>query len=156
MRRLPAGNGAILGGLYFTNSIGAAAGALLATFVLLPAVGLPGAMVSAAVLNLVVATAHSCWRGTKEPGPRASAGAANFGRRTSMLLASAAFITGATSFAYEIGWVRMLSLVFGSTLHAFELMLAAFVGGLALGGLWIRGASIATHSRCVPVDTCRC
>ncbi len=32
----------------------------------------------------------------------------------------------------------MLSLVFGATVHAFELMLAAFIGGLAFGGLWIR------------------
>ena len=32
----------------------------------------------------------------------------------------------------------MLSLAFGSTVHAFELMLAAFIGGLAFGGLWIR------------------
>lgn len=28
--------------------------------------------------------------------------------------------------------------VFGSTAHAFELMLAAFIGGLAFGGIWIR------------------
>ena len=44
MRRLRTGDGAILGGLYFTNSMGAAVGALIATFLLLPRVGLPGAM----------------------------------------------------------------------------------------------------------------
>ena len=33
---------------------------------------------------------------------------------------------------------HMLSLAFGSTVHAFELMLSAFIGGLACGGLWIR------------------
>src|SRR5712691_10298048 len=32
----------------------------------------------------------------------------------------------------------MLSLVLGSSFHAFELMLSAFITGLALGGLWIR------------------
>lgn len=47
---------------------------------------------------------------------------------------------------YEIGWVRMLSLALGSSLHTFELMLAAFIGGLAFGGLYIRKRldSIAT------------
>ena len=50
----------------------------------------------------------------------------------------AAFITGAASFIYEIGWIRMLSLVLGSTTHSFELMLSAFITGLAFGGLWIR------------------
>ena len=32
----------------------------------------------------------------------------------------------------------MLSLVLGSSTHSFELMLAAFIFGLAMGGLWIR------------------
>ena len=32
----------------------------------------------------------------------------------------------------------MLSLVVGASTHAFELMLAAFILGLALGGLWVR------------------
>jgi spermidine synthase len=49
-----------------------------------------------------------------------------------------ALITGLSSFIYEIGWIRMLSLVLGSSTHSFELMLSAFLLGLALGGLWIR------------------
>jgi predicted membrane-bound spermidine synthase len=49
-----------------------------------------------------------------------------------------AFLTGAASFIYEIGWIRMLSLVLGSATHSFELMLSAFILGLALGGLWVR------------------
>lgn len=32
----------------------------------------------------------------------------------------------------------MLSLVLGASTHSFELMLSAFILGLALGGLWIR------------------
>jgi predicted membrane-bound spermidine synthase len=52
------------------------------------------------------------------------------------LLASLA--TGTASFIYEIGWIRMLSLVLGSSTHAFELMLSAFIFGLAFGGLWIQ------------------
>ena len=39
---------------------------------------------------------------------------------------------------YEIFWIRMLSLVLGASTHAFELMLASFILGLALGGWWIR------------------
>ena len=33
----------------------------------------------------------------------------------------------------------MLALVQGSSTHAFETMLSAFILGIALGGLWIRG-----------------
>jgi predicted membrane-bound spermidine synthase len=142
MRRSASGDGSILGGLYFSNSFGAAVGALVATFVLLPAIGLPGAMRVGAVLNIIVALlayllarAPEKSRGDSAVGRRALPATADFGAR---LLLAAAFVTGASSFVYEIGWVRMLSLALGSTVHAFELMLAAFIGGLALGGLWIR------------------
>ena len=50
----------------------------------------------------------------------------------------AAFLTGAASFMYELGWIRMLSLVLGSSTHSFELMLSAFIFGLAFGGLHVR------------------
>jgi spermidine synthase len=39
---------------------------------------------------------------------------------------------------YELGWIRMLSLVLGTSTHAFELMLSAFILGLAFGGLFIQ------------------
>ena len=48
-------DGQALGGLYFSNSLGAAIGALLATFLLLPEIGMPGAMTVAGVLNIAVA-----------------------------------------------------------------------------------------------------
>lgn len=138
MRRSQVGDGSVLGGLYFSNSIGAAAGALVATFLLLPAIGLPGAMQVGAALNLVVALlAYLLAREDEIPPAQAqqARGGVAAGAR---LLLIAAFVTGASSFVYEIGWVRMLSLALGSTMHAFELMLAAFIGGLALGGWWIR------------------
>jgi spermidine synthase/MFS family permease len=53
------------------------------------------------------------------------------------LLLGAAFGTAVASFAYEIAWIRMLSLVLGSATHSFELMLSAFILGLALGALSI-------------------
>ena len=46
--------------------------------------------------------------------------------------------TGLSSFMYEIGWIRLLSLIIGSATHSFEVMLSAFVFGLAVGGLWVR------------------
>jgi len=47
-------------------------------------------------------------------------------------------LTAASSFIYEIGWIRMLSLVLGSSTHSFELMLSAFILGLALGSFFVR------------------
>jgi len=138
MRQRAGENGAILSSLYFSNSIGAAFGALFATFVLLPAVGLPGTMRFAALLNIVVALlAFLLARISSEPTDLAVPAIRRSVPAMTLLL-GAALVTGLTSFVYEIGWVRMLSIVLGSTVHAFELMLAAFIGGLAFGGLWIR------------------
>ena len=50
-------SGHMLGLLYFANSLGAAIGVLLAGFVLLQRVGLPGTLVAAAILNFVAAIA---------------------------------------------------------------------------------------------------
>ncbi|MCZ6778578.1 MAG: fused MFS/spermidine synthase [Acidobacteria bacterium] len=43
------------------------------------------------------------------------------------------FLSGATGLIYEVVWLRMLGLVFGHTVHAVTAVLAAFMGGLALG-----------------------
>lgn len=45
------------------------------------------------------------------------------------------FFSGATGLVYEIVWMRMLGLVFGHTMFALTAILAAFMGGLALGAL---------------------
>ncbi len=43
------------------------------------------------------------------------------------------FLSGATGLIYEVVWLRMLGLVFGHTVYAVTAVLAAFMGGLALG-----------------------
>jgi len=146
IRRFPGSDGAALGGLYFSNSIGAAAGALVAAFALLPWIGLPGAISTAAKLNLVVA--GLAWLLARDPEPAAqittltsTPAPPEATLRNSRLLQIVLFgtaLSGAASFAYEIIWIRMLSMAVGSTLHAFELMLASFVAGIAFGGLWVR------------------
>lgn len=42
-------------------------------------------------------------------------------------------LSGATGLIYEVLWARMLGLVFGATTFAISTVLAAFMGGLALG-----------------------
>jgi len=43
------------------------------------------------------------------------------------------FLSGAGSLVYQVVWTRMLSLVFGVTIYAISVVLASFMGGLALG-----------------------
>ena len=46
--------------------------------------------------------------------------------------------TGAASFMYEVGWNRLLAMILGSATRSFEIMLSAFLLGLACGGYWLR------------------
>lgn len=142
LSREQAGNA--LGWLYFTNSFGAVVGVLTSGFVLISWIGLPGTLLTAGLCNFALAfLVYAMGRRTPavEAGPVATAMAASpasVAPETTRLLLAASFLTGAASFFYEIGWIRMLSLVLGSATHSFELMLGAFILGLALGALWVR------------------
>src|SRR5258706_6116800 len=139
LRLRPQRTGYVVAMLYFTNSLGAAAGVLASGFYFIAAAGLPGTLAAAGVVNLAVAAAILFVRPPHEHGGAAPAApvAAAAVPRLKLLLAVAA-LTGASSFMYEIGWIRMLSLVLGSSTHSFELMLSAFILGIAFGGLAIR------------------
>ena len=141
LRRFPDTPGGSIAMLYFTNSIGAAIGVLASGFWLINLVGLPGTIATAGILN--IALALTVWVLTRlDPlpvmAPIQSHEGADKSSSLKQLFLVAAFITGAASFIYEISWIRMLSLVLGATTHSFELMLSAFITGLAFGGLWIK------------------
>jgi spermidine synthase len=137
--------GRMLALLYFSNSLGAALGVLVAGFYLVELVGLPGTLLAAVILNLVVAAATgSLVMSSRTRAPRASTAVkdSGTGKRGSAglerLLILTSLGTAVGSFLYEIAWIRMLALVLGSATHSFELMLSAFILGLALGAWWIR------------------
>jgi spermidine synthase len=127
--------------LYFTNSIGASIGVLVSGFMLIRMVGLPGTIEIAGAINIILAFAV-WWLvrfGTSEVSPTVVAVAPpKENIRWYRLFLLASLVTGFASFIYEIGWIRMLSLVLGTSTHSFELMLSAFILGLAFGGLWIQ------------------
>ena len=52
---------------------------------------------------------------------------------TIFLIGLCFILSGATGLIYEVLWARMLGLVFGATTLAVSTVLAAFMGGLALG-----------------------
>src|SRR6476659_5571679 len=67
------------------------------------------------------------------PGqPDEGAGGPSLGLRAS--ISTLFFMTGAAGLAYELVWTRWLELLLGSTTYAATAVLAAFMGGLALGG----------------------
>jgi predicted membrane-bound spermidine synthase len=169
LRHSPQRSGQTIALLYFANSLGAAAGVLLAGFVLIEAVGLPGTLLAAATANIIVAgavyLAARRTSGTAEKPAMREAIAASRPVRSTVdaalstqvgvnpvlyrLLLAVSFGTAVSSFVYEIGWIRMLSLVLGAATHSFELMLSAFILGLAIGAFVIRRRTGSDHGAVV-------
>ena len=141
--------------LYGTNTLGAAAGALLGAFALQPWLGTRGSFGAAGALNLLVALAawSLAW-------PRASAGAAPAAApagvhspsrestpRGAALPAEAggwldparsmALLSGAVGALLQSCWTRIAVLAFGSSTYALGLTLAACIAGLGIGPLLV-------------------
>jgi predicted membrane-bound spermidine synthase len=141
LRSFPLGPGRSISVLYFTNSMGAVIGVLLSGFVLVAEVGLPGTIMAAALVNILLAL--MVYFVAKHLAASQAAAPATVRpplplRTLQTPLLIVALVTGLSSFVYEVTWIRMLSMVLGASTHAFEFMLSAFILGLALGGLWLR------------------
>ncbi|MFM9970028.1 MAG: fused MFS/spermidine synthase [Burkholderiales bacterium] len=153
LRVFPGEPGRRIGLLYFLNSFGAVFGVLTSAFVLIPNIGLPNTSVLVGILNLVlglcvvlialrveIPRVGLFQEVPSQSAPSRDAASTDIdGSISTRLLLWVALLTGLSSFIYEVVWIRMLSLVLGSSTHAFELMLASFILGIALGGWWIRG-----------------
>lgn len=70
---------------------------------------------------------------TATSSPRLQASLQTYSPAALWLVAACFILSGATGLIYEVLWARMLGLVFGATTFAISAVLAAFMGGLALG-----------------------
>jgi len=134
-----------VGRLYGASSAGAVCGALGAGFLLLPLLGLAGGCRAAALGN-IVAAGVAWWHARRipAPGPGQAAtagprtddhGTESSGRLGPAALHGAALLTGAAAMALEVAWGRNFTLLFGSSVYAMSMVLAAFIGGIALGAV---------------------
>src|SRR5262245_39990054 len=114
--------GAQAGRVYSANTLGAAVGAAVAGFVLVPFLGVMWGLRAAAALNLGIALlawligrrheSHSTPAADPEqPEPMAAS-------RTLLL---AMFLSGSAALMNVVGWTRVLSLALGPTTYAFTL-----------------------------------
>jgi spermidine synthase len=128
-----------IGLLYAMNTAGAVAGALLTAFWLLPERGLAGAVRTGAAINLAVFVLAVLIARRVPAVPESAPPARRAGRLLPSLPATEwvlplMLLSGAVSFFHEVLWTRMLSHVLGSSIHAFGVMVASFLTGIALGG----------------------
>ena len=134
------------GMLYAANTLGAALGALLSGFVLLPALGMRLTTFVGVALN-VASAAIGWWlssrRGAEVPSPVEPQKRPKSSRRLAVsaaapppaprIAALALAISGCVSLILQIAWTRILALVVGPTTFAFSAMVATFIAGIAIG-----------------------
>jgi predicted membrane-bound spermidine synthase len=134
-----------VGLLYFSNSLGAVVGCVLADFWWIPALGLEATVLAGASLNLAVGVAALLVgqalenRGLprQEGTPGAGSPAPVTFTPAELRLAIAGIgVSGFVAMLYEVVWTRMLALALGSNTHAFSIMLVTFISGIAAGA-WV-------------------
>ena len=134
-----------VGWLYGANTLGAAAGAFATPWVLLPALGLRGAVLAAASANLVVglgALGLFTLRDRAGTPPAAATepaaalpGVEAPGSRPLSLWLSLYALSGFLALSLEIVWFRVLDVAVKSTAFTFGTVLAVYLLGSALGAL---------------------
>jgi len=135
--RAPERLGAAVGGLYAVNTFGAVVGTVSAGFFLIPSLGVRMTIYAACGMSLVAAVASYALHNrvsTSESGgvssPKPTADRLDIGAK---IILGGYALAGAAGMIYEIAWTRVISLLVGSSVYAFSMMLTAFILGLALG-----------------------
>lgn len=127
--------------LYGINTLGAMVGCLLAGFVLLPRVGLPGTLLVAVCLTATALVSALIPALTLKPVPvsapsriaPATASSAELLPRWLVMLAAG--VSGFAALFLEVAWSRALVLVLGGSAYSSTLMLFCILAGIAIGGL---------------------
>jgi spermidine synthase len=128
--------------LYGLNTLGAAAGALISVYILLPCLGVRGTLWLACGLDFAIFIATVSFDASRAQGealaaPAPSAGARPISRGVSTAILVAGFLTGVLALAYEVTWTHILAFLIGNSVYAFGLMLSVFLCGLGWGARWV-------------------
>jgi hypothetical protein len=142
-----------IGWLYGVNVVGAAAGALGTPWVLLPALGVRGAVLAAAAVNAVVGLSALLLGAAWPPGPAEAAprqasatqGTEAPGNRPLALWIALYALSGFVALSLEIVWFRVLDVAVKSTAYTFGSVLAVYLLGSGTGAL--AGAPLAARAR---------
>ena len=143
----------LTGRLYGVNTLGAALGALAATWALIPLHGLEGAIRWAAMFNAIsaIATVPLVWwclapaksaHASQPKEPSITAGITENWSLGRCLLICA--FSGFLALALEMVWFRLLGVMLKSNAHTFGTLLSIYLAGIGIGSL--AGMTIARRS----------
>lgn len=140
------------GGLYASNTLGAAAGAVIAGFLLIPSLGLRGTTLVGVALNVVaaigafaIARTLSDHAGDAQPVRAGATKIAADHTGNPALAAVALGVSGFASLTLQVVWTRLLVQILGPTTYAFSTVVTIFIIGIAIGAAL--GSFLAGRSR---------
>ena len=121
--------------LYGVNTLGAVAGALLSTFVLLETFGNRATLLMAVLVNVIVGlTARSMKLAATDQVPDRPEAGETPAPLSQRYVYAASAIVGFAFLLMELVWYRMLSPILGGTTYMFGLILAIALAGIGTGG----------------------
>ena len=120
--------------LYACNTFGACLGAAAAGYVLVPLLGLSGAISVAVMLNVAAALVAARVAPQRVPITAPASKATEPGPPLSPAWLAFAALSGLVALAVEVLWTRALVLYLGSSVYAYASMLTVYLLGLGLGG----------------------
>jgi len=128
--------------LYFINTIGAAAGALCASYGIISFFGLDTAVYTAVGINLLLAGLIFFVKERYQPAETPAAPElAAVDAKTALLrkyVYPIVFLTGFLAIGYEVVWFRVVSVLVKDSPYAFSTTLFVYLLGIALGSWGIR------------------
>jgi predicted membrane-bound spermidine synthase/tetratricopeptide (TPR) repeat protein len=132
-------------GLYALNNLGAVLGCGAAGFYLLPAFGIYGSLIGASSMNFLaaglvwIANARTEYvaSGTSAGEAHAHAALPAYNASQFRVTLWALALSGFAAMGYEVVFIRIISLGFGSSNYSFTVMLMCFITGIGVGSLII-------------------
>lgn len=128
--------------LYGWNTLGAATGALVSTYVLIPGIGILGSIYVACSANLFIFLCSAVLARVKRQVIATQQSLLNLvadGRSalktetSTQMVLLVSFFTGAAALAYEVIWTHIQVFTIGNTVYAFGITLFVILCGLGLG-----------------------
>jgi spermidine synthase len=127
-----------VGTLYSINTFGAVVGAWSSAFVFMRLLGVQATIAVAAAANIGIALViyfvfKPPLKERLQYSEPASLDIDNSLQKRELLILLSFAVAGLTALVYQVAWTRILSLLMGSSVYAFSLILTVFILGLALG-----------------------
>ena len=131
-----------VGTLYSINTLGAVVGAWTSAFIFMRLFGVKATIITAATANISIALIiyfifKPSLRQRVEISKSSNNKASSLLQKRDLAILLSFALAGLAALIYQVAWTRILSLLLGSSVYAFSLILTVFILGLAMGTLTV-------------------